>query len=319
MAAKSSFKPFVISFGKEDFLLDRDLYKARQWVGRRTILLDGEEINGEQLVSLCDGYSENPRTIIVDNAHKMKGDKPFRAYIESKQPEDSSVIIVGIVRSEKLPDVWSLAMAKGKGYERKAFKSWDNSALSTWIKLEVGNLKSSIDDETIKFLIQCVGTDLYRLSNEIKKLALYAGSLGKIQRDHIVLVTTTSPKADQFMLSEAVMAKDARRALNTFSNLYKMSGDDCLVLVVRALMRQVEKTALIRSLLDKGVSETDIAVLVGMKEWPFKNVAAPIARKHDLKSLLKHMGQLCKLDADVKGPARSKRTLVELTMLSIAQ
>jgi DNA polymerase III delta subunit len=84
-------------------------------------------------------------------------------------------------------------------------------------------------------------------------------------------------------------------------------------------MRQVEKTALIRSLLDKGVSETDIAVLVGMKEWPFKNVAAPIARKHDLKSLLKHMGQLCKLDADVKGPARSKRTLVELTMLSIAQ
>lgn len=321
MAASKSFKPFVVSFGGEDFFLDRDLDKARHWAGRKAIVLDGDGMHDYEVVGICETNTEEPRTIIVDNAHKLKGnkDKDLRAYIENKHPNDTSVILVGIVRAEKLPEVWSIALSKGKGYERKPFKPWDVDGYIKWMQQEAEHSRVSIDAETAKNLLQLVGQDLYRLANEIRKLALYVGGAERIKKEHILLVTTPSPKAEPFQVAEMVIGKEARKALNAFSTLYKNAGEDCLIPVVRAVMKQVEKTAIIRSLQDKGVPEADIAVLVGMKEWPLKNVAAPIARKHELRTLVQHMGRLCKLDADVKGPARSKRTLVELTMLSIAQ
>ncbi len=316
--AAGKFHPFVVSYGSEELLLDRDLAKARGWTGRRLILLDGEEVTDIEIVNICETQSEEPRTIVVDNAGKVKGDKVLKEYIEAKQPDDTSLILVAIIRSEKLPAVWSLAISKGKGYERKKFKAWDTASYVRWIQNEAKQLKVSIDDSVAQILLQFVGLDLYRIANEVKKLAIYVGPLGKIQKEHVQLVTSFTPQADHFMVAEAVLNKDPRKALNTFSMLYTQSGDNSLIIVVHTLMKQVERTAIIRSLLDKGVAEDDIAALVGMKPWLFKNVAVPIARKHELKSLIRHMGRLCKTDADVKGPARS-RTLVELTMLSIAQ
>ena len=167
-------------------------------------------------------------------------------------------------------------------------------------------------------LFDYVGPDLYRLENELRKLALYVGQAATIERKHIALVTSPTPKAEPFQIADAVMEKKVRSAMGLFSILYANMGDDANIPVAYALMKKVEKTAIIRSLQDRGVGAEDIATLVGMKLWPYKNVAAPIARKHDLKSLTKHMGRLCRLDADVKGPARSKRTLVELAILTIA-
>jgi len=316
-----SFKPFVVSYGDEDLLLDRDLEKARQWVGRRAIVLDGELVDAQYVLNLCESYSEEPRAIIVDNAHKLKAaDKVLKEYIENKLPTDTSVILVAIVRTDKkISDIWALAIARGKGYERKTLKPWNTDGYVNWIQLEATRQHVVIDKDVAEALLGLVGVDLYRLANEIKKLSIFVGRANRILKTHISLVTTPSPKADPFKIAELVMGKNLRGAMNSFSVLYKNEGDKCLVPVVYSLMRQVEKTVIIRGLQDKGVPEGDIAALVGMKDWPFKNVAAPVARKHEMKSLVRHMGQLCKLDADVKGPARSKRTLVELTMLAIAQ
>lgn len=317
MVASNSFKPFIVSFGGEDLSLDRDIEKARNSTGRQAIVIDGDGMSDDYLVGLCETYSEVPRTIIVDNANKLKGDKTLRAYIENKAPEDRSVILVAILRSEKISELWSLAASKGKGHERKSFKPWQTDEVINWICLEADRNRVSIKKDIAEFLLQCVGPDLRRLANEVKKLALYVGQPGRIEKEHILLVTTPTPKAEPFQVAEYVFAKEARRALNTFSVLYQNSGDDCFIPVARSLMKQLEKTMMVRHLLDKGVNEADMAVIVGMKEWPLKNVAIPVARKHEMKSLVQHMGRLCRLDADVKGPAKS-RTLVELAMLSIA-
>jgi len=319
VAGKNSFSPFVVSFGGENFHLDRDLDRARHWTGRRPILLDGSELTDSALVSICETYSDEPRTIIVDYANKVKGDKALKPFIEGRSVNDTSLILVAIIRSEKLPEVWSAALSKGKGYERKKLKPWNTKEYLNWIKLEADRLRVTIDDGVAQALLQCVGPDLYRLCNEIRKLAIYVGAPGKILKEHISLVTTPTPQADPYQVAEATIAKDVRAALVKFSYVYRNSGDECLIPVVRALMKQLEKTAIIRGLMDKGTPDDEIAALVGMKEWPFRNIAAPIARKHELRSLVQHMGRLCKLDADVKGPARSKRTLVELAMLTIAR
>jgi len=317
-AKTAPFSPFLVAFGDEDFYLDRDIEKARQ--SKRDVLqVDADGLSDIELVNLCERYSEIPRTIIVDNANKLKGNKDLREFIENRNVSDRSLVLVAVVRSEKLPEIWAFAASKGKRVERKKFKPWEVDGYISFIKTEATRLRVSIDQAVASMFFQYVGTDLYRLENELRKLTIFVGQAGTIKKEHITLVTSPTPKAEPFQVAEQVLAKNLERALTLFSILYRNSGNDSLIPVVRALMNQVEKTLLIRSLQDKGVSEGDIATIVGMKDWPYKNIAAPVARKHDLKSLVGYMGRLCKLDTDVKSSIQSKRTLVELTILSIAQ
>jgi len=311
--------PFLVCFGTEDFFLDRDIERAKAWANRGVVLVDGHGLTDYELVSICEERSDRLRTVIVDDAQKVKGDKALKAYIEDRSKSDLSVILAAIVRSEKLPDVWSGAISKGKGIERKRLKGWSaNNEISKWLLAEVERMGASFEKGLETTLLQSVGLDLYRLENELRKLVLLVGPGGKIEKKHIFLVTSPSMVSDPFQVAEAAISKDPKRAMNALSVLYKSQGDEVFVPVVSALMRQVEKTLLIRRMIDKGVPDEEVATAVGIKPWPFKNFAAPVARKYDASTLIRHMGRLCKLDADVKGPARSKRTLVELTVLAIA-
>lgn len=311
--------PFLVAFGGENFFLDRDIERARHWANRKPELLDGNGLTDYKLVSLCEERSEVPKTVIVDDAQKVKGDKALREYFGLKTPTDLSVVLVGILRSEKLPELWSSLGPKAKVYERKKLKTWDtNNEVLKWLAEEATRLGVAFEKDLDKFFYQNVGGDLYRLSSELRKLALLVGPTEKVGKKHLQLVTSPSPSADPFQVAEAAISKDPKRAMNALSVLYKNEGDDSFVLVVHALMKQVEKALIVRRLLDKGMAEDEIAATVGMKPWPFKNFALPVARKHDSGSLIRHMDRLCKLDVQVKGPARSKRTLIELTVLAIA-
>jgi DNA polymerase III delta subunit len=313
--------PFLVSYGSEDLLLDRDIERVKAWPDRSIVVVDAEGMLDVAVVSVCEMRSFEPRTVILDNAHKIKGDKLLREYIANRSATDLSVIVAAIIRSEKLPEVWSLVGDRGKVYHHKTFKSWGRGEdYIQWITAEITKLhKVTAADGIPQILYQFVGPDLYRLANEIRKLALLVGPGGTITKEHIALVISPTPQATQFNVADAAIAKDAKGAMNALSMLMRSAGEGILIPVVAALMSKVEKTLIIRRMLDKGRSKEEMALAVGMKPWPFEEFALPAARKHDLKGLVRHMGQLCKLDADVKGPARSKRTLVELAVLSIAR
>jgi DNA polymerase-3 subunit delta len=318
MAAKSIFRPFIVLFGEDDFFLDRDVESVLK-KDRIVIKVDAEDgLKDTVLVDMCEGFQE-PHTVVVENAQKVKGEEALRQFISERDASDKSVVVIAVVRSAKLPDVWAEAAKRGKKVERRKYKPWEDGKYLDFIRGEATRLKVSLGKDVASLLYQYVGSDLYRLSNELKKLSLYVGQDCSIQKKHVAEVVSPTPDATPYAVAEAVMAKDLKKAMRLFSYLYAGEGDTCLVPVVSSLMRQVEKTASIRALQDRGVEPEEIAVLTGTKLWPYKNLLAPVARKHSFKSLAGYMGRLCQIDVDVKGSSRSKRTLVETTMLTIAQ
>lgn len=311
-----------LKFGLEDFLIDREIEKARASKKRTVTLLDGYEIDELDLLSLCEnGSMDGARLIVLDNAQKVKIDKAFKAYVEGHTPGDTSTVLVVAIRAEKLPQAWSqISQMKGvHTWEARKFKAWEKDKIHEWVRTEAARLDASIEGAVIDLLLLAVGVDLYRLSNELRKLALLAGTRGAITKEHLKLVVSASPTATQFQVAEFAIAKDERQAMNSLSRLFVNMGDEALVPVVNALMKQIERALIVRKLLDRGVSEDDVAASVGMKPWPFKNNLLPHVQKHSARDLVRHMGRLCKLDGDVKGAARSKRTLVELAVLAIAR
>lgn len=319
MAVKgSTFKAFYVAFGGETFHLDRYIETTRQ-SRRRVILLDGDGLKDSELVELCETGSEDPRTIVLDNAQDLKGDSELRRYVETRNLADQSVVLVAIVRSERLPELWSFVASRGKRLEWEKIKPWKKDAYFDFISEEATRNRILIRKEASELLFQCTGPDLYRLANEIRKLTIFAGASGEITKEHIAKVATRTPHAEPNMVAEAVMAKDARRAMQLFSLVCSKSGEAQYGAVIYQLMKQVESTIVVRSLFDKGMSPADTASLLGQNLWRFNDYAAPVARKHDLRSLVRHMGQLSKLDADVKSSSPFKRTMVEMVMLSMAQ
>lgn len=318
--AKASIQPFIVSFGVEDYFLDRDLARARGWKDRSIFQVEGEDVTDFELVSLCEsaGLDAGERVVIVDNAQKVKGDKDLKAYIDAKSPTDGSAVLVAIVRSEKLPEVWARAAKKGKLFEHKKLKTYDtNNEVLKWVGTEALRLELGLDKGVAEFLFQMVGGDLYKIASELTKLQVLVGKGNKVTLAHLKLVLAPSPSAEPWQVAEAAIERDAKKALNLLSVVYRTMGEEAHVPLSFSLIKQVEKLIVARSLLDQKASEEEIAVALGMHPWRCKTYFIPQVRKHTLGGLISCLGGLRKLDVDVKGPARSKRTRVELAVLSL--
>lgn len=315
-------KPFVVVFGGEEFLLDRERMRARSWAGRHVVTIDGDGLHDYELVELCraGSFDESLRVVILDEANKVKGDKALKAYIKDKDENDISTILVAIVRSDKLPEVWAQAGKKGRVIERPRLKVYDGNLTEglKWLNVEAQHQGIRLAKGVGEALWAYVGHNLGALAAEIQKLALLVGRGNEASLENLRLVLAPSPSAEAWQVAEAVADKDFRRAMNLLSTLYKSEGDNAHVPIAGALMKQIEKLMTARYMLDAKMTAEDMASALGMHPFRFKNALLPKIHKHEMQDLIRHMQKIALLDAGVKGSARSKRTLVELTVLSIA-
>jgi DNA polymerase-3 subunit delta len=314
--------PFVVIYGGEDYFLDCELDFYRTWPNRHVAVLDGSSLSGEKIVAICEEHSfdESDRIIVVDDAHKVKACKALEEYVESKSANDSSVILVAICRADKLPAVWSASAKKGKSVEHAKLKTWDNNnEVIAWISDEAKALGASIDSETATNMYRRIGSDLRKLSNELRKLVVFVGKGNKITFEHVNSVCVVSPTSNAYQVVESASDKNVFGSLVNFSFLCGSVGEDAAIVpVTMALQKHLEKLVIARQALDKGTPEEDIAVRLGMHPWRFKNFFLPMVRKNSLKGLLGIMETACRLEIDVKGAGRSKRTLVELALHEFA-
>ena len=315
--------PFFVSYGAEEYFLDVDIEKAKvKWRDRSITVLDGEVLSGEDIVSICETrtFDDTPRLIVLDNANKVKADKHLKAYVGEKDVEDLRVILVIVYRGDTLPDVWSAAGKKGRVIEHKKLKTWDNNnEVLKWIPKEADDLGIMLDKEVSESIYKCLGSDLRKISNELKKLSILVGSGGLVTQKILKEVIVPIMPVEPYQVADAVGRKECKTALNTLSSLYKSMGEDAAIVVVSSLMRLIEKLTVARYMVDNGVSEEELPGRLDMHPYRFRTHFNPMVKRFTLQELLSAMGKICKLDADVKGSSRSKRTLLELTIISIIQ
>lgn len=318
---KNKLPAFLVFYGAEDFFLDRDYETMRKVPDRITVNLNGEDVKEKELLDILESrsFDGSERLVILDHAQAVKVGKQFASYVENKSPNDTYTVLVAIVRAAKLPEAWANAGAKGKIVERKQLKSWDtNNEIVKWTETEASRLRIHLDKGVADIIYKFIGNDLHRIVNELRKLAFLVGEGGTVTSKHVSLVLSPTFPAEPYEVADAAIAKNPKKAMNLLSSVYRRMGDNALVPVMSSLAKQVEKLLVARSMVDRKVPDEDIASRIGMNLWRFRVHYMPTVKKHSVQSLSRCMELLCQLDADVKGPSKSKRTLVELAVLSIA-
>ncbi len=318
--ATKDFVPFYVTYGGEDFLLDQDIERAHRWRGRRAVVLDGRETDEHALIDELDTpLTDTLKTVILDHAQKVKEGKTLKAFFDKRDLTDEGCILLAVVRDEKLTSFWASVGKKGKITERKKLKSWESdNQVASWVSQEAGKIGLSLDDVAAEAIVRVAGTDLYRLASELRKLLLLVGKGVPVTPAHLSLVVTQGSTIDVFQVLDAASDRDVGRALKLLSRLYDQEGDAATISVVYGLMRQVEKLLVARLMLDRNADGDEIAARLAMHPWRCKQHFLPTVRKHSARGLGAVMQRLCQLDEDVKRGGRSKRTLLDLTLVMLA-
>jgi len=320
VAEKSQVGPFRVYFGDEDLLIDQALSALRRKPNRDVTTLDGDGLVGQDIVSACETMTmeARPRIVIVDHAQKVRSPEPLVKYVEAKDPTDSSVLLVVALRGKRLNSPWFKVLEdKGRKEEFAKPKPWSAGDRVRRIEGQAELIGVKLGPGVPEMLMSCLGYDLYLIANELRKISHLVDG-GAVTKKHVGALVTRLLPAEPYEVADAAAAKDAKGAMNKLGFLYRNLGDGASVPIVYAMMRLVERLVVTRSRLDQGDTPKEIAAGLGMHEYAFKMNLQPLALRHSLAKLKIQMQNLCRLDTLVKGPARSKRTEVELAVLSLA-
>lgn len=221
-------------YGQEEYLLEESVKKIKKSFNE---LLEGinlikiDESNVNQLISNietpCFGFDK--KLIIVRNSGLLKKEgKKKNAYISGLVDKISEYIkenienikkdnvIVFIEEEVEKNKLYKVIEECGKVYN---FESEKLPNLIKRVKSIALAYKVQISDVNAKYFIECCGTSLQDIINELRKLIEYVGENGEIQKQDIDVLTTKQIDSVIFDLTDSLGKKDIKKAMEVFYNL----------------------------------------------------------------------------------------------------
>lgn len=174
------------------------------------------------------------------------------------------------------------------------FQPLEGQKLNNWVKREFAAYKARVSKEAVDKITEFCGNDLWQLSGEVKKLALYSQGNLISERD-VEQLARPRAEAEIFKTIEAIAARDKKRALDSiYRHLEK--GDTPLYLI-SMINFQLRNLLMVKDLLEQGKNYRDLAG--SAKLHPYVIQKTCVAAKRFTFSELKKIYQKL-FEADVK-------------------
>ena len=230
-------------YGEETYLLETRVKKIKKEyqqliLGINFIQID--DTNAEELIADLEtpAFGFDKKLIIAKNTGLFKKEKkttktdskkkkvddtklPLNEKIAKYIQENSEELkdIVDLVFVEQEVDKNALYQAIEKVGEVKEFALLKLPDLIANIKKIAVAYKVNIDDATAKYLVECCGTSMQDLINELRKLIEYKGENSNITKQDIDLLCTKQIQAVIFDLTDNLGKKETSKALEVYNGL----------------------------------------------------------------------------------------------------
>lgn len=216
-----------ILFGEDDFSLTRALEEIKRGLGDQslleanTTLLDGQQVTVDHLRGVVGTapFLAEKRLVIIQGllghfeaegkprrrkktapTNEREADyKPFADCL-GKIPESTVLVLIdGKVKSSN--PLLKQLMPRAKAM---SFPILKDERLRQWIKREVVGQDASISPEAVDLLAKLVGGNLWTMTNEIAKLALFASGR-RIDVDDIKALVSLAQETSVFAMVDAIL------------------------------------------------------------------------------------------------------------------
>jgi DNA polymerase-3 subunit delta len=215
---KGTFKPVYWLEGEEPFYIDQVMNFAEKHVlsdaeaGFNLTVFYGKDADWASVINACRRYPmfAEKQLVLLKEAQHMKEIEKLEGYIDN--PLKSTVFIVGY--KEKKVDGRSkfAKLLKDKGELFTTKKLWDNE-LPAWINSLAASRGYQMSSKAAMLLVDHIGNDLSRISNEIEKVIINLAERRQITEDDIEKFVGISKEYNALELEHALTQRNLTRCL----------------------------------------------------------------------------------------------------------
>ncbi len=298
---QGKLKPIYFLMGEEPYYIDKISDFIEETVldesekGFNQIVMYGRDVSVDEIVSSAKRFPmmAEHQVIIVKEAQDLTRtiDK-LEAYATNPQPSTILVFNYKYKKLDKRKKVYKAIAKNGLIFESK--KLYENQ-VGDWITKVLRGKKYSIEPKASQMLVEFLGTDLSKISNELDKLTSVLKEGTIISPNHIEENIGISKDFNNFELRKAVGNKDvvkANRIINYFSQNPK---NNPLVMTISLLNSFFTQLLMYHGLKDK--SKASVARALGVNPY-FVDDYVSAARNYPMRKVSQVIGFL--RDSDVK-------------------
>lgn len=213
--------------------------------------------------------TESRRYLLVDGVERWRDRQldDVGAALKSLPPDLSLVLIARDKAPAKL--LRAVKAAAGEVHEFEAPKPREIPRL---LVAEAERLGFRLEPAAARLLVDRLGTSPPRLRNELERLALWAGEGGEVSAADLAEMVADTSEAAVWALSDALLARDAARALGIAERLIAQ-GENVTGLVY-GLASRLRKACAAVSQLEQGVPPKQVESGLGMHPYAAKKLVA---------------------------------------------
>lgn len=297
-----NIQPIYFLMGDEPYYIDKISDFIEETVldesekGFNQQVMYGRDVAIDDIVAAAKRFPmmAERQVIIVKEAQDLSRNiEKLVSYVENPQPTTVLVLNYKYKKLDKRKKLHKAIAKSGLIYESK--KLYENQ-VSDWIRRVLSGKNYQIEPKAAQMLVEFLGTDLSKISNELDKLILILPQGTIITPDHIEENIGISKDFNNFELRKAVGEKNIVKANRIINYFAENPRNNPLVMTISLLNSFFTQLLLFHGLQDK--SKNAVAKSIGVspyfvdeyfaaaRNYPMRKVAQNIAflRDADLKS-----------------------------------
>jgi DNA polymerase-3 subunit delta len=295
-------KPIYFLMGEEpyyidkisDFIQENILNEAEKGFNQQ--IMYGRDSSIEDIVSAAKRYpmmAERQVLIVKEAQDLSRNIEKLVSYAENPQPTTVLVLNYKYKKLDKRKKLHKAIAKTGMIFESK--KLYENQ-VADWIRRVLGGKKYQVEPKAAQMLVEFLGADLSKISNELDKLMLILPKETIITPTHIEENIGISKDFNNFELRKAIGAKNIVKVNRIINYFAENPRSNPLVMTISLLNGFFTQLLLFHGLKDK--SKQSVSKKIGVspyfvdeyflaaKNYPMRKVAQTIAflRDADVKS-----------------------------------
>jgi DNA polymerase III subunit delta len=235
----------------------------------------------------------------------------FEAYL--KEPAPYTVMVIS-APYEKLDERKKITKELKRNSVIVEAKKLNEHELKNWVKDRAKINGIVFEPDALEMLIALVGTNMFMLTSEVDKLALYASNQERITVEVVEKLVSRSLEQNIFTLIEKVVQRKLEEALRIYYDLLKQNEEPIKILAL--LAGQFRLIYQVKELSRRGYGQQQIAGY--LKTHPFRvKLAAGQASKFTDEDLKQIMELLADADYKMKTGGMNKSLLIEMLLFKL--
>ena len=243
-AAARKYAPIYLLMGEESYFIDAlsdqlaasILDEASRAFNQITVY--GRDTEAGQVINLCRQMPMmgSYQVVIVREAQQLKGLDKLSLYTQKPSPTTILVLCHKEKNADKRSAFYKGCAANGVVLESVRPRDYE---IAAWLQQFIKKQGLTIDQKALSMLTDHLGTDIAKISNELRKLTVsMPEGTTRITDADIEANIGISKDFNNFELCKAVVTKDMGRALMIADHFARNPKDNPLLLTIMALFGQ---------------------------------------------------------------------------------